>query len=198
MNVNKIILLCWLSCVSIFANAQIVKSYAAINVVGTTGPQTVPRLAITIAYDNVCLILNGVEKYVFRSTNFDGSMLYIPAVSGNPALRTTAILVSNDHSYIRQFTQSCVMGMTLELVYDYAFIGNGHEPAYNYMGSTSGIPLINSDTRDWADCYSCGGSGMCKNCGGSGRDEYTRSGKCGVCRGSGKCPGCDGKRGYYY
>ncbi len=182
--------------------AQTVKSYAATRVVGTTGPQAVPTLAITIEYYDGYFLLNGVEKYVYRTKNYDGSMQFYPTEVGNPTLRTTDILVSKDYSYVRQFTQSFMMGMAMELVYDYTFIGDEYEAAQNYMGSSaggySGGYSGGNNSRDWADCSACGGTGSCKYCGGSGRDEYTRNGRCGVCRGTGRCAGCDGKRGYYY
>lgn len=188
--------------ISMSCQAQNIKSYAATSVMGTTGPQAVPTLAITIEYHDGYFLLNGVEKYIYRTKNYDGSMQYYPAVVGNPTLRTTGILVSKDYSYVRQFTESIMMGMKMELVYDYSYIGDGYEAAQNYMGfsngSYSGGHSHSNSSRDWADCSICNGTGRCKNCGGSGRDAYTRDGRCGVCRGTGKCAGCNGKRGYYY
>lgn len=188
-------------CLSVGISAQSVKSYAAVSAVGTTGPQAVPSLAITIEYHDGYFILNGVEKFVYRTKNYDGSMQFYPAVVGNPTLRTTGILVSKDYSYVRQFTESIMMGMRMELVYDFSYIGDGYEAAQNYMGISNGSYSgghSHGDSRDWADCSSCNGTGRCKYCGGSGRDGYTRDGRCGVCRGTGRCAGCDGKRGYYY
>lgn len=197
-NSKLYVLLACVLCMSFMGNAQIVKSYAATGVVGPNGPQAAPTLAITIEYYDGCLLLNGVEKYVYRAKNYDGSMQFYPEVIGNPALRTTGILVSGDYSRVRQFTESIMMGRRLEVVYDYSYIGDGYEPAQKYMGSSGGGYSGGSNSRDWEDCYSCGGSGRCKSCGGSGRYEYARDGRCGVCRGTGRCAGCDGKGGFYY
>ncbi len=189
-------------CVSIGLSAQTVKSYAATSAVSTMGPQEVPPLAITIEFHDGYFLLNGVEKFVYRTKNYDGSMQFYPAVLGDPTLRTTGILVSEDYSYIRQFTESIMMGMRMELVYDFSYIGDGYEAAQYYMensnGGYSGGHSHGSSSRDWADCSSCNGTGRCKYCGGSGQDEYTRDGRCGVCRGTGRCAGCDGEGGYYY
>lgn len=194
-------MICFLS-VSTIGRTQTVKSYAVTSVVGTTGPQAVPTLAITIEYHDGYFLLNGVEKFVYHTKNYDGSMQFYPEVAGNSALRTTGILVSQNYSYVRQFTESVMMGMRMELVYDYSYIGEGYEAAQNYMGISvggySGGHLHGNNSRDWANCSSCAGTGQCKYCGGSGRDEYTRNGRCGVCRGTGRCVGCEGKGGYYY
>lgn len=194
----------WICMFIIFmdCHAQDVKSYAAVSAMGSTGPQAVPTLAITIEYYDGYFLLNGIEEYVYKTENYDGSMQYYPTVVGSPTLRTTGILVSEDYSYVRQFTESIMMGMKMELVYDFAYIGDGYEAAQNYMGISnggySGGHSHGNSSRDWSDCSSCNGSGRCKYCGGSGRDAYTRDGRCGVCRGTGKCAGCDGKGGYYY
>ena len=132
-----LLLLCFTS-ISMSAYAQSIKSYAAVSVVGTTGPQAVPTLAITIEYYDGYLLLNGVEKFVYRTSNYDGSMQYYPVVTGNPTLRTTGILVAKDYSRFRQCIESIMTGMKMELVYDYSFIGNGYEAAQNYMGTSGG------------------------------------------------------------
>lgn len=187
--------------ISLGCQAQNVKSYAATSVIGSTGPQAVPPLAITIEYHDGYFLLNGGEKYIYRTKNYDGSMQYYPAAVRNTSLRTTGILISKDYSYVRQFTESNIMGMRMELVYDFSYIGDGYEPAQNYMGISNGgysRGHYHNSSRDWADCSSCNGTGRCKYCGGSGRNAYTRDGRCGVCRGTGKCAGCNGKGGYYY
>lgn len=195
------LLICYL-CISIEVQAQTVRSYAATRVVGTSGPQEVPTLAVTIEYIDGYILLNGVEKFIYRTSNYDGSMQYYPSVVGNSAIRTTGILISKDYSYIRQFTESIIMGMRMELIYDFTYIGDGYEVAQNYMGLSiggdTGGHSHDHGSRDWADCSSCNGSGRCKYCGGTGRYEYARDGRCGVCKGTGRCVACDGKRGYYY
>lgn len=196
---NKIILFFLCICyLSIATYAQTTKSYAVTRVIGSNGPQAVPTMAMTIEFHDGYLLLNGIEKYNYSAKNYDGSIQYVPATYSNPTLRTTGILVSNDYSVVRQFTQSSIMGMKIELIYDYMYLGDGYEPAQNYISSSSGNYSGNDNTRDWSDCSSCGGSGRCKYCDGSGRDEYTRDGRCGVCRGKGKCVGCDGKGGFHY
>ncbi len=196
-----LLLICTLG-ISNSAYSQTVRSYGAISVTGTMGPQSVPHLAISIEYHDGYILLNGYEKYVYRATNYDGSMQYYPVSSGDPTLRTTGILISGDYSYVRQFSESIMMGMRMELVYDFSFIGNGYEAAQNYMGTNSGGyyggSSYGNSSRDWANCSSCGGAGRCSYCGGSGRDSYTSTGRCEVCRGTGKCAGCDGKGGYSY
>lgn len=194
-----VLLMCVL-CISFMGQAKVVKSYAATSVFGTTGPQAVPTLAITIEYYDGYFLMNGVEKYVYRATNYDGSMQFYPAEVGNPSMRTTGILVSNDYSHVRQFSESIMMGRRLELVYDYSYIGDGYEAAQNYMGTYgggySGGYSNRGNSREWHNCSSCVGTGRCKSCGGSGRYEYARDGRCGVCRGTGRCAGCDGKGGW--
>lgn len=202
MKINRLllILLCVFSLPEL-GKAQTVRSYAATSVMGTTGPQPVPTLAITIEYYNNYFLLNGTEKFIYRTTNYDGSKQYYPAVTGNPTLRTTGILVSKDNSIVRQFTESIMMGVRLELIYDYSYIGDGYEVAQNYMSASAcGHSSNNSygSSRDWANCSSCNGTGQCKYCGGSGRYEYSKNGRCGVCKGNGRCVGCSGKGGYYY
>lgn len=177
-------------------NAQTIKGYAVTKVMSSMGSQAVPTLAIVIEYYDGYLLLNGVEKFVYRTKNYDGSMQYYPEQYGNLALRTTGILVSSDYSIVRQFTQSSFMNMTMELVYDYSFIGDGYEAAQNYMNLFSDGYSESGNTRDWSNCSSCMGTGRCKYCDGSGQDEYARNGRCGVCRGLGKCVGCDGKGGF--
>lgn len=193
----KIFLLACLFCLSTGIQAQSVKSYAAVSVTGTTGPQPVPTLAISIEYHDGYFLLNGLEKYVYRTTNYDGSKQYYPVVTGNPTLRTTGILVSKDYSYIRQFQESIMLGMRMEIVYDYSYIGDGYKVAQEYMGNSRGHSHGNN-SRDWADCSSCNGTGRCKYCGGSGRDSSTHNGRCGVCLGTGRCAACNGERGYNY
>ena len=132
--IRKFLLLISFLCLSLGLSAQTIKSYAATGAYGTMGPQPTPNLAISITFYNGYLLLNGIEKFVYKATNYDGSMQYYPAVLGNPTLRTTGILVSKDFSYIRQFSESMMMGRRMELVYDFTYIGEGYEPAQNYMG----------------------------------------------------------------
>lgn len=183
-------------------SAQETKSYAASSCMTSLGAQPVPpnmSMCLTF-YDNYIVTMSG-EKFSYRATNFDGSRQYYPVSAGNPALRTVGILVSADLMRVREVQQSTMMGMTMQLTYEYQYIGEGTEPAYNYSGAAAGGGGYSGgsshSSKDWSQCSSCMGSGNCKLCGGSGKNAYTRDGRCHGCR-HGKCPACDGKGGWYY
>lgn len=177
------------------------KSYQASSCSSSSGVQTVPTGMVMYIdfYDNYIKLM-GYEKYVYQQTNNDGSIVYVPVVQGNPTLSTIGVVVSSDCSAARVFQQSVVMGMAMQIVYDYYCIGNGSQPAMsilkalsNYGGGYGGsYGGGNSDIQ----CSSCGGSGSCKYCYGTGRNEYTRNGRCGVCNGTGRCAGCNGRGRY--
>ncbi len=187
-------------------SAQVVKSYAAFSCMSSMGPQAIPgKMAMYLTfYDGYIVTMTG-EKFSYQATNSDGSRQYYPTSSGNPALSTVGILVSADRTRVREIQQSTMMGMTMQLTYEYQYIGDGSEPACQYAnsggsynGATGGYSGgYSSSSRDWATCSSCRGTGSCKLCGGTGLNAYTRNGRCGGCS-HGKCPACDGKGGYYY
>ena len=87
-----------------------------------------------------------------------------------------------------------MMGMTMQMVYNFQWIGDGSRPAERIMSAHA--PSFNNEGDGSITCHSCQGSGMCKYCQGSGRYEYGRNGRCGVCNGTGRCAGCNGKGSY--
>lgn len=58
---------------------------------------------------------------------------------------------------------------------------------------------ISEPVKEWRDCVSCLGSGLCKYCGGSGVIYYPNGPQpCAACGGFGRCAICAGKGGEYH
>ena len=58
---------------------------------------------------------------------------------------------------------------------------------------------ISEPVKEWRDCVSCLGSGLCKYCGGSGVIYYPNGPQqCAACGGFGRCTICAGKGGEYH
>ena len=173
------------------------KSYGAVSCQTSMGMQAAPAgLATYITFYDDYIYYFGVGKCMYTRTNYDGSIVYTPTTQGPPALRTTAILVSKDYSRMQQVQVSTMMGMSMQMVYNYQWIGDGSHAAENLLGSGGSYYGDDDDDDSPITCHSCQGSGSCKYCYGSGRNQYTRDGRCGVCRGTGRCSGCNGK-GHY-
>lgn len=163
------------------------KSYSAVSCYNQMGMQDCPVGMVTYIdfYDNYIYVM-GLGKCNYSGINMDGSLSYTPTVQGSPILRTIGIIISKDYRRMQEIQISSMMGMTMQIVYNYQWIGDGRHAAENMMGST---PDINYD-EDYT-CSSCNGSKRCKFCSGTGRYEYSRNGKCGVCKGTGKCQACN-------
>lgn len=171
------------------------KSYSAISCQTNMGLRAAPSgLATYVHFYDDYIEFFGVGKCLYSRTNYDGSVLYTPISQGMPALRTTGILVSADCKNIQQIMLSSMMGMTMQMVYNFQWIGDGSRPAERIMSAHA--PSFNNEGDGSITCHSCQGSGMCKYCQGSGRYEYGRNGRCGVCNGTGRCAGCNGKGSY--
>lgn len=197
--IQLLILSMLISIISFDMEAQkFTKSYAVVSCNSSMGPQAPPlNMAIWIDFYDGYLVLNG-NRYRYTTTNWDGSKQYYPVAPGNAALSTIGVLVSSDYSSVREIQQSSMMGITLQISYDYSYIGEGSQPAINYSGAGARSYIYGggNDSDSAKSCHSCYGSGACKLCGGSGYSQYERNGRCGGCRGTGKCAGCNGK-GYY-
>lgn len=172
-------------------NAQnFIKSYSAVNnySVSSMGVvQGVPMGAQYIEfYDNYIVLWGFGNKYVYKTTNPDGSRQYVPVKPMGYPLQEVGVVVSKDFSSFRHIQQMQVMNMMAQMITEYSWIGDGAEPAQS---------LLNSYSNTHIECSSCIGSGCCKFCQGTGRDDVMRDGRCGVCKGTGRCAGCDGKGG---
>lgn len=186
--------------ISILRAQNFTKSYQASGCISSAGAQAAPAgMVMYIDFYSNYIKLMGYEKYVYQQTNNDGSILYSPVNSGSPALRTVGVVVAKDCSAVRVFQQSTVMGMTMQIIYDYYYIGEGSQPAVSILNALSGYRTYGGSyggSDSSMQCSSCSGSGSCKYCYGTGRDEYTRNGRCGVCNGTGRCAGCNGRGRY--
>lgn len=170
------------------------RSYGAVSCCSSTGTMMAApsgMAAYADFYDDY-VMWNGMTKFVFDGTNADGSLRFYPVRKGPTALSTIGLLFSRDYKNVREVQQSSMMGMTIQIWYDYQYLGEGSHAALNLMGTTPDY----GDTDEPIQCHSCMGSGSCRYCNGTGRNEYTRDGRCGVCRGSRKCAGCNGKGTY--
>ena len=193
---TKVVLsiICVLCCLQVWAQNS-TKSYSAISCQTNMGLRAAPSSYATYVhfYDDYIEFF-GVGKCLYTRTNYDGSVLYTPLSQGIPALRTTGILVSADCKKIQQIMLSSMMGMTMQMVYNFEWIGDGSRPAERIMSVRA--PSYSNEGDGSITCHSCQGSGMCKYCQGSGRYANARNGRCGVCIGTGRCAGCDGKGSY--
>ena len=112
------------------------KSYGAVSCQTSMGLQAAPAgLATYITFYDDYIIYFGVGKCVYTRTNYDGSVVYTPTTQGTPALRTTAILVSKDYSRMQEVQVSTIMGMSMQMVYNYQWIGDGSHAAENLLAS---------------------------------------------------------------
>lgn len=173
------------------------KSYSAVSCQTNMGLRSAPSgLATYVSFYDDYIVFFGVGKCLYTRTNYDGSVLYTPISQGMPTLKTTGILVSADYTRIQQIYTSYMMGMTMQMAYNFQWIGDGTQPAERIMSAS--VPRFYNENEgdNSITCHSCNGSGMCKYCQGSGRYEYGRNGKCGVCNGTGRCAGCNGKGNY--
>lgn len=194
-------------------------SYGCIGVLTSMGPQTPPAglTAWIDFYDNY-IIVRGVEKFTYGGKNRDGSMRFYATKSGVPALNTIGWVISRDFSTAKQVIESSMMGMTMQMEYNFAMMGEGSGPAQMSMGGGS-VPYGgggyyggsssgsysggSSGSSVYTKCTSCNGTGVCSGCGGkrgSWQDTGYYTGRdvqswidCGSCRGSGRCPICYGR-----
>lgn len=191
-----------LSCMSFFfCTSQEIVSYALTR---SYSPQTGGSLPCSINNSLYLVFEDNTVTHPLYGTlyatqsNYDGSTVYSPLYSENGALYLQGLVVSQDHRQIREISASSMMGMTLQMISEYSYIGDGKEPALNYSGASARAFISGNPDPGYQNitCHSCGGSGVCKYCGGSGKDQYTSNGRCGVCNGRGRCAGCDGKGSY--
>ncbi len=176
------------------------KSYMLIACNSSNGPRPVTgTICSCVEFYDGYLLWNGSHKYVYRATNYDGSMQYYPTFQENGMSRTIGLVVAPDKSAIRMCTESSIGGIRFWMNYEYNYIGEGLGPAANMMNGSFGDVYngeSGSNSFEWTNCSTCTGSGRCKWCGGSGRDSYTPDGRCHVCRGTGRCAACRGEGGY--
>lgn len=173
---------------------EFTKSYGCVRVLTSMGPQAPPAgMATWIEFYDDYILVMGYEKFVYSTTNFDGSMQFLATKSGPPAMNTIGWVVSEDFSSVKQVVQSNMMGMTMQMEYHFNYIGEGSHAAQNLMGAGSSNYGYDDGDDEPITCLSCYGSGACSNCNGSGQYAYSRDGRCGVCRGTGRCAGCNGK-----
>ena len=166
------------------------KSYSCVRVLTSMGPQAPPAgMATWIEFYDDYILVGGYEKFVYSTTNFDGSMQFRATKPGPPAMNTIGWVVSKDFSSVKQVIQSSMMGMTMQMEYHFNYIGEGSHAAQNMMGSAPSYGGGDYDS-DYT-CSSCGGTRQCKYCNGTGSYEYGRNGRCGVCRGTGRCQACN-------
>lgn len=166
------------------------KSYSCVRVLTSMGPQAPPAgMATWIEFYDDYILVGGYEKFVYSTTNFDGSMQFRATKPGPPAMNTIGWVVSKDFSSVKQVIQSSMMGMTMQMEYHFNYIGEGSHAAQNMMGSAPSYGGGDYDS-DYT-CSSCGGTKQCKYCNGTGYYEYGRNGRCGVCRGTGRCQACN-------
>ena len=172
------------------------KSYGAVSCQGPTGMTSVPAGMATYVdfYDDYVFVM-GNGKFKYYNTNYDGSKVYKAVRQGPPAMNPIAVVIAKNYSAMNLIVQSSMMGMSIQMVYNYQWIGDGSRAAENLMSAGSFSYESFDDNNEKITCHSCQGSGLCKYCNGSGRSAYTRDGRCGVCR-NGRCAGCNGK-GYY-
>lgn len=185
---RKILFLLFVICCTCTKAQLFTKSYSAVKnySISSMGViQGVPMGAQYIDfYDNYIVLWGFGNKYVYKTTNLDGSRQYVPVKPTGYPVQEVGIIISKDCSYFKHIQQMPVMNMTVQMITEYSWIGDGAEPAQS---------LLNSYSNTYVECSSCRGTGNCKFCQGTGRDEYTRNGRCGVCRGTGRCAGCNGK-----
>ena len=187
---------CVLCCIYAWSQNS-TKSYGAVSCQTSMGLRAAPSgLATYIHFYDDYIDFFGVGKCLYTKTNYDGSVLYTPISQGIPALRTVGILVSEDYKMVQQVIVSSMMGMTMQSVYNFQWIGDGTRAAENIMSAHNPQYYGGSGESSTLTCHSCQGSGMCKYCHGSGRYTYSQNGNCGVCYGTGRCSGCDGKGRY--
>ncbi|WP_300726195.1 hypothetical protein [uncultured Bacteroides sp.] len=130
------------------------------------GPQAPPmNMATYIDFYDDYIVWNGFQKFVYQQTNWDGSLQFVSMTAGPSALSTVCVMVSSDYSMVREIQQSTMMGMTMQLVYDYSYIGEGAQPAINVSGSN----VLNGSDRSGSNSSSSG-SRVCSRCGGTKYD----------------------------
>lgn len=189
---KKIIFLLFAVCCT-YAKAQLfTKSYSAVNnySVSSMGVmQGVPMGAAYIDfYDNHIILWGFGNKYVYKATNPDGSRQYVPVTPTGYPLQEVGVVVSKDFSFFKHIQQMQVMNMTAQMITEYSWIGDGSEPAMEFMNGDN--PTNGGYDADII-CSDCQGSGVCKYCGGTGRG--TASVLCGLCKGTKRCISCKGK-----
>lgn len=177
------------------ADAQnFVKSYSAYRAYNpSTGYQMAANQAMPIYFYDGYIKTSTGGKFVYGGSNLDGSRKYYPTQVGAPILSTQMIIISKDYSQMREIQQSSFGGMTMQIIYDYQYIGDGEEPAQRMM---RGYGREYEDSNSDYTCKSCGGSGDCEYCGGTGKPSYSGETVCGICHGTGRCQGCKGKGKY--
>ena len=181
--------------VSSLSAQNFTKSYSCVSVATSMGPQAPPAsLATWIEFYDDYIMVMGMERFRYGGRNPDGSLKYWATKQGMPALNTIGWVVSSNYSSVKQVVQSTMGGMTMQMEYDYNYIGEGEYAAQSMMGGADSGGWDSDDEP--LTCQTCYGSGACKYCNGSGRDPYMRDGRCGVCRGTRRCSGCNGKGTY--
>ncbi len=182
-----------------------VKSYMAYSCWSQkTGSSSCPNLSLIVKfYDDYIQTFNG--KFYYSETTPEGNKCYAPLQQGNPALQTIGMIVSKDYSQVREVQQSTMGGMSIQIIYDYSYLGDGAEPAmqatpqYNYGGGYDSYGSGSGGSSS-LQCSGCGGTGACTGCGGTGamKGEYYYTGggsyvtNCPVCNGTGRCGVCHG------
>lgn len=186
---RKILFICCLLTALIVHGQNFSKSYSAVSCYNQMGMQSCPAgMATYIDFYDDCIYVMGVGKCKYSGKNMDGSFRYTPISKGTPVLQTIGVNISSNYQNMQEIQLSTMMGMTMQIVYNYQWIGNGRHAAENLMGTTSGY--YNNDPDGYI-CSSCNGSRQCKFCGGTGAYVYSQNGRCGVCKGTGRCQACN-------
>ncbi|MBR3831037.1 MAG: hypothetical protein IKJ52_07270 [Muribaculaceae bacterium] len=115
-----------------------IRSYGLTTVNSSMGPQGPPNLATYIEFYDNYILWGGYEKYEYSHTNYDGSIVYTPTFNSPPMLHIENVMFSSDYSQMVQNQSSSAMGMTLYIQYGYVFIGNGRQPASDWMSGKFG------------------------------------------------------------
>lgn len=178
---KKILTLFLVLCTMFGINAQsFTGSYA---LVSTYCPQTntsnYGMNSMWIEFYDTYIIAFPYGKLFRSAINLDGSSTYMPVGNaGNASLgQLEAIVVSSDKSQVQEYLVSTNLGLTLNMIESFKFIGEGKEPFETYMQS-----LLNSSQGDSG--YEGGrssrrsqrGASTCSACGGTGVDPTPNSG----------------------
>ncbi len=196
MNMKKCILFVFFL-IPLMSDAQnFIKSYSAYRCWSpNTGTQNAANIATAVYfYDDHIRTFTG--NFIYSGRNAEDALIYVPELQGSSILSTQMIIISSDFSQMREVQQSSFGGMTIQIIYDFQYIGDGDEPAKK-MATTN--YFLNKDYNDEPSsytCKSCGGTGLCQYCNGTGNPTYSGESVCGICHGTGRCQGCHGKGKY--
>lgn len=139
MRKNILIIALILLPLCLYANEpNIIRSYGLMSVNSSMGPQGPPNLATYIEFYDNYIMWGSYEKYQYSHTNYDGSIVYVPTFNTPPLLHIENVIFSRDYSQMVQNQSSSAMGMTMYIQYCYSFIGNGRQPASDWMSGKFG------------------------------------------------------------